>query len=193
MRSEGGADDVGGVEHLPGLGAIEEAKVIRAESPGTTVVDLGLRCPPLQGGPSRDDGSTLTPSDVPALQLRHAVDLGDGGDHGPLHANGLVTGGRSGECLERGREESGCPSAVASAGTEPRLLSLQDDDPQRGIASREVVGGPQSGESAADDGDVGVDAGGEGRADRPAESVRQLVPPQRQPLQAMCHLDHLVT
>ena len=55
-------------------------------------------------------------------------------------------------------------AAVGPAAAAAADVGLQQDDPQRGLALGELVGGPEAGEAAADDADIGGDVLGQAGA-----------------------------
>ena len=111
---------------------------------------------------------------------RRPADLVDGRDHRPAHRERGVTAVGALEGCGGAREQGAAPSAVAPRCAESGDLLLQHHDPERGIALLQVPGGPQAGQAAADDRDVGIRVPGERRRAASSEPLGERVVPERE-------------
>ena len=151
------AAHIGGVELLACFVSIEQADLVFGQPEAASfgyLGDLPLR---LGTRARHPDGAALGVVAVDALSGCHTPDLVDCVEHGSHQAPGFgragaprVVGNRSGQ-LPHG------PAAVAPRRPEAAVVPLQHGHTHRGLELLEVVGGPQTAEAAAHDGDVDVE------------------------------------
>lgn len=158
MRGPGGADRAGDADARGGLAGPVHLPVRLAEGDldGVEVLETGE----LGGGEGdlEDAAAVLVRLDL--LRLADVEDLGDGGVHGLLEADGGLVAVELGVAVASG-DAVVEPAAVAPGGPVPAELRFEDGDVEEGDGLLEVVGGPQARVAAADDADVRGGVAGE--------------------------------
>ena len=122
--------------------------------------DLGASGRELHGGAREGEGAALDVVDVESGGCRGTPHLVHGRDHRPPHRDRGIPTVLAFERRSRSGEERAHPAAVAPGRAESGDLLLEHHDGQRRVAFQEVPRRPQSGESAADDRDIGIQVAG---------------------------------
>ena len=177
----------GGVQVCPGLVGSEHVQVVFGESVfAAKVLDL----PALAGQVSRvagqADGPSLGEVAVDPLPFGDPPHLVDRIEHLAQQAAGGIVAGDPLVSIGTGGEFADAPPTVAPGGAEADDLLLYHQHSQRGVQSQQVVGGPQAGVSAADDGDVYL--GVTRKRGAGVEGCRVLLQPQRSASVLVGHL-----
>ena len=164
MRGVGRAEDLRRSHELAGFGPAQEPQVGLSDAERPSLVDL-LPCSMQLGRVAGEhDGAALSVVAVDALRRRHRSDLVNSVLE--LLAQGLL--GRfavdADELGGGGREHGGTPSAIPARCSEAGCFALQHGHPDGGVHLRQVVGGPQTGVTRTDDGDVDLEIRIEARA-----------------------------
>ena len=146
------------------LGAAEALLVPLAEPPGRALGEHRVQPRELWLGAGDVQDAVLDDVGVDALVPAHADHVVDRLLHRPDEPTHPVPASGGGVPVEVAGQLRGEPAAVAARGAVAGELLLQDDDAQIGLSAGQVVGGPQPGEAASDDADVGGPVAGQAPA-----------------------------
>ena len=153
-----GAVVAGAVDAPPGLFGRQPVAIVGKPARGVGLC-LRLQAPDGERRVCDRQRSALGVVTVDVLRLADAGDFIHGGHHAAQHARaGIARRGVREQVLDA-RGGAHAPAAVAAAGAETDGRCFQDGDVEVGLQDLEVIGRPQAGESAADDGDI--DPGGQ--------------------------------
>ncbi len=159
MGGEDSRQHVGGAQHLLCRFGLQETHVLFTETLRPLVFHLGSLTVGLRLVAGHSDDAAFGVVAVDAFGDADPGHLIDGVEHGPLEPDGLCHRGSSGVLFGAAGDHAFAPSTVASGGSEAAELPLDDQDGQIGVDLGQVVGGPQSAVSPADDGHVNFGRG----------------------------------
>ena len=184
VRRDHAADEARRVCDEPRLGGVHAPQpagvAVLLQQPEGLVVGPGLPVarPGVQDALMPGVDSGVVPGD-PAVELVHHGGEGGGVGHAALLSQ------RGAQTRQHGpgrREEAAVGAAAAGADD----VGLDERDAEVRVALAELVGGPEAGEPAADDADVGGHLAGQRRAQLAGVGVQRLF----QPPAARCHRRH---
>ena len=137
--------------------AVEPHDLVFAHAPAVVVGGLFAHALDLLGAGRQVEHATFVVAGIDALGGADDADLVDGVEHRSLHGDSLLAAVVLLDGLQRSREEGRDPAAVTTRGAEADDVLLEHDDAQTRVGLGQVIGRPQAGEAAADDGDIDVE------------------------------------